>query len=116
VQLIIAILVVALITHTWMSGSLFSPLRTALGRVRQLQGWRWAIPRIVARGALCHFCLSHWVAGGLALLGAVSPLVAIATILPANVVLVLFVAATERLPIFIDAALRARGVEMKRAA
>lgn len=60
--LLLASLTVAAVTSTWISGSLFIPAHKWLATWR---GHRYI--GLIARGAQCHFCVSHWIAAGLAL-------------------------------------------------
>jgi hypothetical protein len=60
--LLLMALAVAGVTSLWLSGTLFLPVHKHLAGWRQRQGWRWLIQRMFARGALCPFCVSHWIA------------------------------------------------------
>lgn len=61
--LLLASLTVAAVTNTWISGSLFASVH------RRIAPWktRRGVRGLFARGAQCHFCVSHWVAGAIAI-------------------------------------------------
>jgi hypothetical protein len=63
--LLIASLTTALIVNTWLQGdSIFTPLHTRLNTwAEQGKG----LTRLIGRGLLCRYCLSHWVGAGAAL-------------------------------------------------
>jgi hypothetical protein len=118
VTLLLAILTVAAITHVWMNGSIFGHVRARLDLWKQRREWWFRVP---ATGARCHYCFSVWVAIGLGIGLWLVPdathlvMVAASAILPANALLVLFVALTERLPMLIDATVARTRAEAKRA-
>lgn len=95
------ILAIAAVIQIWLAGSLFGPARGKLVGLTTSPKWflRWP-----ARGALCHFCVSVW----LALLAStqVGLVEGLATILPVNVTLVIFTLLTQRLPRLVDLRLK----------
>lgn len=106
---ILLALAVAGVTHSWFSGSLFLPIQKQLASWRGKQGWHWFPLRLFARGALCSFCFSHWVAiaCGIGLYVAPQHTMIVATVAAsvflAGQALTVFRIVTEQLPQLIGA-------------
>lgn len=109
--LIILSIAVAGITHSWMSGSLFLSLRRFFANNIENKN---IIIRTVSRGAICHFCVSHWFAIvfgiGLFLIPNNTYIIMIvfASVFIASQLLILFTIITDRLPRLIDSKLSNR--------
>ena len=58
--LLLASLTTALVVNTWHNGSLFVPLLKALNTYVH-RGQANVVLATIARGALCRYCVSHWV-------------------------------------------------------
>jgi hypothetical protein len=86
-ELITLALAIAAVIHIWLAGSLFQPLRTWVAKLRQSKHWFLRTPAI---GALCHFCISCQLALGYGLWTG-NLMTALAAILPANAVIVVFI-------------------------
>jgi hypothetical protein len=61
VTLLVAILAIAGAVNTWLTGTLFYQARVTIAPLQIKNGWRWLPLRWFAKGALCHFCVAHWV-------------------------------------------------------
>jgi hypothetical protein len=66
-SLFVASLTTALIVNTWLQGDsmLFTPLHQ---RLNTWAGQGNGVQRIFARGALCRYCLTHWVGAAVTIL------------------------------------------------
>ena len=118
---VVAALAIAGVVNTWIIGTLFDQARATLAPLQQKNGWRWLPLRWFAKGALCHFCVAHWVGIAFGVAYYLRPaetwiaMLTIAAVYVSVPLMVLYTLLSKKLPQAVDIYFAMKNFEAERA-